>query len=420
MVYKMTVRGQRTEDSPTCNYECTSKASSSLLKLSTDLPCICDRGAHPRDDGHLTGWGSVAGPKTKHRGVGASRIPRKPFPSRLYEATASDSRSNEFVFRHYQNVGLYMEQYRRDHTVMDTGRTLRQTAEDRVILITPSRPISTPGSDHLRLPSVRGNRSMVSPTAITIKEHRVDNRRRVLCEDTSRGSSRETHSTVWPQCDLPKPSSCTPIFKSKGNRKRQGRRKLGNLGAEAVKSKLIDSYTGGTFVNIVGELRAEVVGSHLKSTGRKRSNLRMNSLGNTASSADRGMNARTYETWDHIWQENFDHSAERTSIGSFNTKGKANTKPGHLQNKPPRHTQNRCDICPDFALEPGKMALTNYYLGSRNFFQANSVVGNNNRHVVTKTRPPISYQRRAPPLSRDTVVVGTGSPFKTEQCYSDK
>ena len=150
----MTLGGQRYEDHPPTCYN--SKASSSLLKLSTDLPCICERETHPRDDGHLTGWGSVAGTKTDRRGQGrgTSRTQRKPFPSRLYEAAASDSPSHGFVFRHYENVERYMEQYRRDHTVMNTGRTLQQVAKDGVVLIRPSRPTSSSGS-HLRLPSVR-------------------------------------------------------------------------------------------------------------------------------------------------------------------------------------------------------------------------------------------------------------------------
>ncbi|XP_038059546.1 uncharacterized protein LOC119730631 [Patiria miniata] len=466
----MTVKENNDEASPTtCNY--TSKASSSLLKLSTDLPCICDPGAYSHHGGgHLTGWGSIPDRKTDRRRQGvSSRTPRKPFPSRLYEATTWDSRSDDYTFRHCENIGSYMEQYRRDHTVMDTGRT-RNRASDEMVVFLPSRSASNLGSnqgarktDYLRLPSVRDKRSTVSPATVTIIDQHGVNRCQVR-EDSPRASSREQHGamSVSRQNGQPAPTK-TP--QTKGKRK-NGRSKVGNGNVGGAKSKTvtIDSYTGGTFVNIVGELRAEIVGSKLSRIGRNsaktesvssqsnswfslersRSHLRTSSFGSMAPSGDRGINnlkqpikhlgrddvtqARSYETWESLWRDNF------RTLGSLNIEGAMNDGPRNarlkthkLENEqtdririPYRASisprDNHYDAMPEIALgETGTMTMTKY-LDSRALFQANSFRGNN-RHVTTRTRLPISQQRRAPPLSQDTIVVGRGSPLRTEEQY---
>ena len=122
------------------------KHSNSLLRLSIDsMPCICYDAKTSHQDEHLTGWSCVLdGHKTDGKGA---RAPQKQFPSRLYEMTSSDGRPIEYVFRHYEDTASYMEQYRRHHTTMNTGRNMQQAPEVFVMLhdtITGSLPLQMP------------------------------------------------------------------------------------------------------------------------------------------------------------------------------------------------------------------------------------------------------------------------------------
>ena len=251
---------------------------------------------------------------------------------------------------------------------------------------------------------------------------------------------------------------------------------------------MADSYTGGSFLNIVGEMRPEAVmcgklGQAERTSAGTRSvlsqvdsnnswhssygsNFRQKSFGNVAPSGDGRLNSlgqpitylghddvirpSTYNTWDSLWRENFldfmrpnletVNKEDVISIRSqhrqhgkanhntcHNTKGaktapkiisknkqkKDNRSPSKIHSlSSSKKRQQQNDVSSDQASQSGKVTPSNC-LGTRSLFQTSPVI--HIRHGTGKTRPPTSVvpQRRAPPLSRDTIVVG--SPFRTEE-----
>ena len=235
-----------------------------------------------------------------------------------------------------------------------------------------------------------------------------------------------------------------------------------------AKYKMADaSSTDGSFLNIIGELRTEAARGKLGRASRNSagtgssvyqsesnywyssysSYLRHNSAG-IAPSGDTRVKPQSFghqqpnrylgqddvtrqSTWDNLWRENFVNFRSSTEEVANKKDSATNVRGRHRPRGRVNHTtallctkrdkedcaKSQNDVSSDQDSDFEQITSSDY-LGTRSLFQKTTSVGShlNGRNVAA--RPPINFglQRRAPTLSRDTVVVG--STCRTEIQYN--